>query len=320
MTTTYVAAIIVVLSVLAGLKKGLVAAILDMVSVMVSYTAVVFLTRPIGALLVERRVLPGLTGYLAAPLFIVFGVAIVFGVLRLVLLRRRRPPDEPYVPKFRIAGAMVNGLAGCFYATLVVWAIMFYQGIVKAQPTPPTLVEHMSGRFVSSLGSTVVHYTLPTAPVLEPATQKLLSDPGQGMKSARTLVSNQRLTEILQDTDFQRVLDAGDVARVVADRRFRQLLDDPEFGAATEDLGLAQSGEARAQFEEYYARTLVTVWQRMSVLESDPEIQALIEEPTFKAALESRDLPELLRHPNTGKLLEAVWSSGGAAAPPRARP
>ena len=314
MTTTVAAGIIILFAIL-GLKKGLLGSVLDLVAVIVTYLGIVFLTRPVAGLIESQGWVSGMAAYLVAPIAILIAVGLSFQIVGIVA-RRRMSEDTP---KFRLSGAMVNALSGIFYAAFVVWGILFFQGVknLEGPAAPKTVVESLSGKLVGTIGGAVLKGAIPEERVMTPAATHILEDPARGIQNVQRVMDNPRLAHVLSDEKFQELLRSGEVGRVEQDQRFQSLFADPDLAAAFEELGLTGDPEQDAAFRAYLAETLTVVFARLHRLQEDPEVVAIFEDPDFRQALESRDLVRLMKHPRMSQLLERIMAEGEVPDPPQ---
>ncbi|MFN7973228.1 MAG: CvpA family protein [Acidobacteriota bacterium] len=306
MLSAVVAIATVLLFALIGYRKGFGLAALDLLSLLLSAIVVLLAGGPLGAALADRGV-SALVAFIVAPLVLVLGIGIAFQILGLVLRRSFRGPDGK--PWLRGPGALLNALTGSLYATVFVWAIMLYRGLAGTAPADPAAVERFAGRFMGGLAAAVVRATYPDEPLAPRAVGTILGRPGAGLRKVQELAVSPQLAELMQDPSFQKALDEGYPATVVAHPHFQRFLGDEELQGTLTDLGLAGDGlspEESATLREHLARNMIYARQRLRALESNPEARAILAKPEVRQLLEERDVVKLLKNKDMLRLVELV--------------
>ncbi len=291
--TTYLAAAIVGISFLVGLVKGLIGALMDILSLVLTIAAVIFLSRPLGAVMASRGWFQGLLPYLLAPFFLILSVGLVTQIASALVQRKVKRSD---MPRLRLAGGVAETLVGVFYASIGIWAILAFRGITGQGTAPTTPVERFSGKIVAELGNLSLQRSLPEEPLVRQVSGSLLADPGSGLKTIRGIASSPKFSELLSDREFQTILSTGDRDAVERDPRFQSLFDDPKLETAFSDLGLMETEESRTAFRRQLADSMILAWRRLDRIRSDPEVTRVLNEPEVRRALEERDLITLFRN------------------------
>ena len=110
----------------------------------------------------------------------------------------------------------------------------------------------------------------------------------------------------VDDPEFQRALEAGPDSEVANHPALAEALADPTLESAFRDLGLTDTPEQERELRLKLASTMSLVHRRLRQLQSDDEFLRIMNEPTFKAAVEAKDVLKLLRHRDMARFLELI--------------
>ena len=129
------------------------------------------------------------------------------------------------------------------------------------------------------------------------------------MKHTQRLMKSNEFLELMNDPRNQRVLDSGNPERVQQLPAFRALAANPDLLALAEMSGLADNDR-----EAEFARQLTDTWGRAQQVKNDPQVQAILADPEFQAALESGNPIDLLTNHQLHELADIVFAGKATAA------
>lgn len=295
-----------------GYKAGLVLSAGRILSLVGGYAASLFLADNLSPWVAQQLGVSDVVAKLIAGigLFLVVSAGISTLVKLLFRLFPKKLQDSALMSW---SGAGLGAVSGYLIAVLTLWFYGLMMGAISI--AAPAMGERMktaagvnkSGESVGQLlvekTSSAIAQTFLTSSnqgdLLTQATTLLVTQPQSTLQSLQRLSQDANLRALLQAPDNQRVLQQGDVSKVIALSSFQQLRKNPDM----------QSLFGKEQLnDEELAQLMVTYWKRAEHLKNDEALQQSLQDPELQEQLKAGNTLAVLRHPGGRKLMSALLS------------
>lgn len=289
-----------------GYKKGLLASISRMLSLIAGYTAAIFFSKELSATIESLGLLQGIAALIAASLALftgaAFAVSLVFWLInRLTATRAENSPISS------LGGSVLGLLTGVVVAVIAVWSFTTVRDIQSEAKATQAAARNTS--FVETIASRVTSMAVQTALSLTEAKPEitrlgatLAASPARVAQHTQSLADSKVLNNLLADPVNQQVLDSGNVEAVKALPAFQQLVNDPDMLALTKLAGMQNnSANNKNTVETTLANQLTANWLKMQSIKNNPRVQEILEDGEFQRKIQSGNPIDLL---SNAKLLE----------------
>ena len=185
-----VAAVVILFCAVRGFQRGFYGALLSVAGLVGGYVAVYLFSRPFGALIAARGIVPEMFSGMAASLLIFAGVSIAVSLLSALISAYLVPKDsKSLIARFyRLGGAGVGLASGVFFASLFVLLSLFLRAshaAWKSQEFKPSLSERTVARGATLLLELSVTDPEKAENVAVSAFYTVVSDPENGMEKLK---------------------------------------------------------------------------------------------------------------------------------------
>jgi len=231
------------------------------------------------------------------------------GLPRTTIKHRRgeaRQQGIAHSPLDSAGGAAIGAVWALGLVILVAWIAMGVHGAFKIGPD---ISHSLTGQLTSSVTKRVTYAVTRqrTGNVLVASALALVAgQPGTGVETMNTLLSNQGVRRLWNDSTLRRALAQGDVNSVARHPTLRALAADTQFVHAAAQIGLGTAGLNEIPGADQFAADLVTqagpLVRAFQSLGSEPEMRRLINSPGVQNALENRNLSALMESPEIRQL------------------
>jgi len=308
-----IAAVLVLLLAYLGWRRGLLLSVLPIVGLACGYGAAWLLHGPAGRLLGSLFSLQPLLSYPLGGAVAFVLTMVLFGIIGLVLRRRRRRRLQGRPPHLadRISGALFGGAYGAAVVLLAAWAVltaMAVAGGFDSLKVRDSLTGRLALPLVERMARRVAGGQTRDAAVTS-AAASFARDPAQTTRDLSGVLTDRRVQSVLQDRRLMRTL-ARQPDQAARDPKLRSLARDPRFVEKLQRLGLVRGAEAGDLSSQEVQRQLVErlrpAARLAGELSDDPEVQRLVKDPDLLRLLERRDLMALANDARFNRLAEIV--------------
>jgi len=296
-----------------GFRSGFVKSLGRVCAVLAGYAAAILFGGPLSAWVEMQFGLPGVTAFLTASLSLFLGaglgVMLIFALLRRFVLR-----GDDISTASAIGGGFVGALVGGLLAVAVVWSFAFVRDMRQplAAETPASErsseIEALANRLAGGAVSAAINAGS-ASPEVARLGGVLMASPAEVMQRAQRLMASAEFQALIQDPRNRQVLDSGKPELVQQLPAFRALAANPDAKALAEMAGFAGGDDAEAEL----ARQLTDTWTRAQRVKNDPRVQAIINDPEFRATLDAGNPVALLTNHQLLELADIVFADEAAA-------
>ena len=308
------AAILLVLVAL-GAWRGAVTSAVGLVGLLAGYAGSIWaamqLADPIGELLVVPDMLaPAVAGTLGFML--AWLVSSALGDLAIAWDTERVAHSGRSVGDRGVGGCVGlvrGGLVVILLAVLASWLDAARDlGAVEGLAAMPDAETSTAVAAVGPLVESVVASALADAGPAGQLAARITARPAQALGNVRTLLEDERLTQIFEDRLFWTLISNGSVDYAMNRAAMRSIVDDPAVRGRFADLGLVgdTARTDRDEFRATMATVLAEVAPKVHRLQQDPELNELARDPEIVALVEAGDMIALVGHPSIRRLIERV--------------
>lgn len=320
MVVEAVAAVVLALCVLSGVHRGARASAGRVARLVAAY-ALALLATLHGAGLVHLALgvgplfAPPLAGAIAFVLVWIAGGLVLHGAARRDRERVARAGGRSLGD--RLGGGFVGALQGAVLVVVVGWLGGAFVGSVRlaarsdgsqltGDPAPSPIVE---------TSQIVVERTiegLAGGDAIGRVTSRWLARPAEGVETLQAVLANPRIGALQRDGDLWRALDEGDLAGALDRGSLRALAADAPLRRELARLGVVPevAVDDPAAFDAALRETVERVAPIVRGLSNDPDLQALLADPTVQSALAEGQPWRLLAHPRVRQLASRLAAQG----------
>jgi len=300
-----------------GWRRGLLLSLLQIAGLAAGYLAAWTLYRPVGRVLGSLFSLQPLLSYpLGGVVAFVAGVSL-FGVVGLVLRRRRRRRAVTPGTLDRVGGAALGGAHGLALVLVLAWAAVTLQNVAAGAGHAPDVIvrDGVVGRMALPLVVALARYAgaQTGSATMGEAAGSFARDPLRTTRGLSTLLTDARVQSVVQDRALVRRL-VRDPKRAARDPNLRALARDPQVVQSVRRLGLLPPGPDVLSDAEVLQLTasLGPMARTIGGLADNAEVQRLVQDPQLQRLLQRRDLMALANDPTFNRLAEIVVQATGA--------
>ena len=216
-------------------------------------------------------------------------------------------------PRDRALGGLLGLIRGVMLivllAVLVRWLdaardLGAIEGWTAWPDAESSVVAGASGRLVE----TAVGQALSEAGSGGELVARLTAHPGKTLASAKGLLEDERVTELLSDRLFWTLIQTESVEYAMNRSSVRAIVQDREIRGHFADLGLVDESarESPPVFRAAIAGMLAEVAPRVHRLQQDPEIRSIAADPEIIRLMQARNTMALIRHPRIQRLVQRL--------------
>lgn len=294
-----------------GFFNGFLRSLARTLSFLGAYGAAFYFAKPASDLVKQYLQLDGIAAYITGGMII---FAVVMIAIRLVFwLIIRLSPGDPHrlSTGSRLAGLLIGGLVGAAIALLLVYTWGIYQDARQARDIPTS--EHPAGTadraartFVSKTAAGIMSLTTDNTTTVK-MSESFIADPVASVDRINRVLENPDLQALLADERSQRLMRGGDIDSLMQVPEFNRLMNDPDMKKLLSDSGMDINREDTAQ---QTARKIALAWQQIQVMQNDPRVRAIINDPEFQQQLQAQNKLPLLMNPKLNVLAEIIFVEG----------
>lgn len=269
------------------------------------------------------RVALGVTPFLAAPLAGLLGFFATWIVLSL-FLRSAGRSDRERIERAggrslvdRLGGGLVGVAQGALLVVLVGWLGGAFMDTVRfaarsdgsalrGEPLASPLVDASQRVIEQTIEGIADDETVGRV------TAHWIARPGVSFEALDAVLTNPRINELERDATFWKALDAGHVDAALASPALRRLAHDAPLRRELARLGAVPEATTHdpAAFERALRETIERIAPLVRGLSRDPDLQALLADPTVQDALGRGQPWRLLAHPRLRHLASRLGAQG----------
>ena len=277
-----------------GFRSGLLKALARVLAVVAGYAAAIVFGGRVAGVFEDRFGLQGLLALGAASAALFVGAAALVTLLFWILQRFLPRKQEVSIPS-AVGGGVVGGLVGVLFAIVIVWAFAFVRDMAPgaggntvagaAAGGLEAFANRVAGRAVSTAMSAA-----DVEPEIARFSGAVLADPAEMTQRTQRLMESPELQALIQDPRNRQVLDSGNAERVQELPAFRALVANPDLVEMARIAGYADGPEREAEL----AAKFTDIWGRTQRVKNDPRVREIVNDPEFRAAVESGNPVALL--------------------------
>ncbi|UTF60177.1 CvpA family protein [Gilvimarinus sp. DA14] len=288
-----------------------------------AYAAAFYFSKDAAALIKANTSIDGIAAYLAGGIAL-FILAMVALRLLFWLLSHMIPGggDKPGVAS-RFGGLVIGGIIGGFIGLLLVYTLDVYSSAkdlkadrVQPDSAAPATTESPAPQNnpVSKAAKLTVSKSAGAIMALSGVSdnsvqlgEAFIADPVANVDRVNRVTNNPDLQKLLQDRRTQQLLKKGDVDELMKVPEFRRLMNDPDMKHLMAASGLDVDNKDSARET---ARKVSLGYQRVQLMKDDPRVQEIINDPEFKAQMQSDNKIALITNPKFNQLAEIIFVEG----------
>ncbi len=289
------ALIILGVSLIRGLRRGLWRSLFDVARTLAAYWAAYRYASPLAGLVARHVGVSGGGAVLLGAVLAFLGVQVAAGVLEFLLFPPRRKGRRHGGPS-----RFLGGLLGATVGAVAVVACCWLYGVARTSawghrlPDPTGSRAMLLSREVFARGAYVLLRGRVESPDQARRMALSLSDPERLTVSLRAVVQRPTFARVLEDSSFVRVVRLGDRDAILHHPRLAALLEDAQTMRDLQRLGIVPEGWSTPEFKAELAGRLAVVGTRIEDLLSDPAAQEALEKLQEEDLLRPERIPELL--------------------------
>jgi membrane protein required for colicin V production len=298
-----------------GAWRGAVASAVGFAGLLAGYAGAIFAASRLAGWVEGTLVVPGILAPAVAGTLgfvVTWLVASALGELAVAWDRERIEGSSRGVVDRAIGGGvgiLRGGLVVVLLAVLASWLdaardLGVLEGLAGLPDAQESAAVTASGNLVEGVVASALADAGPAAQVAA----RITSRPGETLASVRSLLEDERLTQIFEDKLFWTLITNGSVDYAMNRAAMRSIVEDPEVRGRFADLGLV-GADARGDQQKFRAtmgEVLAEVAPKVHRLQHDPELNAIARDPEIIALVEAGNMMALATHPSIRKLVERV--------------
>ncbi len=295
-----------------GFFNGFLRSLSRTLSFLGAYGAAFYFAKPASELVKQYLELDGIAAYITGGLIIFAAVMIIIRLIFWLIIKLSPGDADRLSTGSRLAGLLIGGLVGAAIALLLVYTWGIYQDARQARGTPASqqqttgAADKAARAFVSKTAAGIMSLTTDNTTTVK-MSEAFIADPVASVDRINRVVQNPDLQALLADERSQRLMRAGDIDSLMQVPEFNRLMNDPDMKQLLSDSGMDIHREDTAQ---QTARKIALGWQQIQVMQSDPRVQAIINDPEFQQQLQADNKLPLLMNPKLNTLAEIIFVEG----------
>ena len=299
-----------------GYRSGFIKSLGRVCAVLAGYAAAILFSGPLSTWVETQFGWPLVACFVAASLALFLaaglGVMLIFALLRRLVFR-----GDDLSTASAVGGGVVGALVGGLLAIAIVWSFALVRDMQQPAIIETATTERSSG--IETLARQLAGDAVSTAMNAGSATPEvshlsgvLMANPAEVMQRVQRLTTSAEFQALMQDPRNHRVLDSGNPELVQRLPAFRALTTNPHLLALVEMAGYADGDDLEAEL----ARQLTNTWGRAQRVKNDPEVQAILADPEFRAALDANNPVALLTNRQLLELADIIFADETATQTP----
>lgn len=276
-----------------GWRRGALVMALSLGGMVAGYVGAFLFFRPVGGLIISATPMPPVLAYPLASLGLWFLIGTLAGVLQSRAMKKRKKQRKDGWRPSSLDGAVGAALGATWavgLAAVVLWAMM---GAYAFTGRGPDVSGTLAAQSTSTIAERVVYsvaHRLTHEEVIASAMSIVAASPGEGTRTIKTVLQDERFVQLLSNATTRSQLAAGDVASVSSYPAIEELSEDEAFWTAADRLSLVGDGASRP---EALAEGLVPVAQTLEALLADEEIRSLLDNEELMERIRNGDMASL---------------------------
>src|SRR5690606_10143227 len=178
-----------------------------------------------------------------------------------------------------------------------------YPGIEP--PQQPT-IDRVARQAVSKTAAGIMSLTTDNTNAIK-MSEAFIAAPVESVDRINRVINNPDLQALLNDERSQRLMRNGDINSLMGVPEFNRLMNDDDMKKLLSDSGMDISQEDTAQ---QTARKIALGWQQIQLMQDDPRVQTIINDPAFQQQLQADNKLPLLMNPDLNTLAEIIFIEG----------
>lgn len=344
-TQSIIFAVLLCFGAILGFRSGLEKTFLKLMSLIGAYALAVLYFMPLSAFIKQQTDINMMLVYLltAAGIFLIGGWLIRIVLTAVLSLIKgmsgdaaakhtakadsKTPGDkEDQNPTAKSAisgvlGAALGAVVWAGVAFVAIWALTLLpllnpSKMALAEEKPAQGIDQTLQSVATKLMSTVTGTIANAAGVNNKSQgliQAVVNNPVENMQRIKRLSASPEFKNLLNKPKNRELIRAGNAEALSRQPEFRAFVEDEDVRELAEDSGLDLSAEGGD--DKAVATAVVDVWSRAESMRADPEVQALLKDPTVIKQIQENNYIGLMMNPKFEKLLQAFNSGESKGAP-----
>ena len=319
-----------------GYQKGLVQSVTRILSWILAYPAAIFFTPSLAKWLRANTGLDGLIIYFIAGSIIFLVVSLVVTAL-LNAIAKLVPNNQITDTGSRIGGAGIGILIGAIVGLIVVYILGIALSVKPSIPAKDTLIQTVTGqessstpgtsnapvdvphikdleiardsfieasakKLIGNAAATAVDFALKDETTTE-LTRSFVKDPQTMLTHVQQISQDGQVQKLMADENIQSIMTTGDTQALIRNPAFKELMSNPGVKAL-----MAESNINNEEASQAAAEKMITTWNKAQLLQHDPRVIAILNDPEFQQQLNSPNKLPLMMNPKLNQLTEIIFS------------
>ena len=314
-----IALLLVGLSAWRGYRRGLVAALVEMVAALLAFLGAALFYAPIGRWISGRWNVPEYFAYVLGALLAAGAIYAVLTVAVVVVnrkLRRKQPENPPpvegrWTKTNRILGAAFGSVDAMLLVALLVWGYaLLYAAWPAGKPDPRGTLSYGLSRLVVRGGAYCAARKATHDPEMSSTVARVVSDPVSSAEDLRQISHNPDAVALAKDRAFTDSVLKSDTDAIQRNAAFTRLARDPQTLRAAERMGWVEAGADADAVRKQLAERLAVFGRNAARIANDPEFQELQRDPAIQEKANQGDYGALLRDPRIQRVMARIMGMG----------
>lgn len=278
-----------------GYGHGIIEALSRVGGMAAGYAAAIFISPLLANWLVANTELNGVLAYIVAPPLLMMST---FWLVELIFdaIDQAYGHHVEFTRFSHYGGVIVGAVLGVFLGIIAVWLYVLVRDALLTHSydeylkRPQSQVEQGVGGVVGAASSLAMgRFNLYGHSAARAS--NFMAQPARIMRQAQALWVNPYMRYLYQSEGGIKLLSQGDAAELQTHPAYIELLEDPSIESLLLKMQLV---DASSNYSEALAQKLIQLWLWLEAVKHDPEIAAIVNDESFRKALDSSSPTRLM--------------------------
>lgn len=278
-----------------GYGHGIIEALSRVGGMAAGYAAAIFISPLLANWLVANTELNGVLAYIVAPPLLMMST---FWLVELIFdaIDQAYGHHVEFTRFSHYGGVIVGAVLGVFLGIIAVWLYVLVRDALLTHSydeylkRPQSQVEQGVGGVVGAASSLAMgRFNLYGHSAVRAS--NFMAQPARIMRQAQALWVNPYMRYLYQSEGGIKLLSQGDATELQTHPAYIELLEDPSIESLLLKMQLV---DARSNYSEALAQKLIQLWLWLEAVKHDPEIAAIVNDESFRQALDSSSPTRLM--------------------------
>lgn len=278
-----------------GYGHGIIEALSRVGGMAAGYAAAIFISPLLANWLVANTELNGVLAYIVAPPLLMMST---FWLVELIFdaIDQAYGHHVEFTRFSHYGGVIVGAVLGVFLGIIAVWLYVLVRDALLTHSydeylkRPQSQVEQGVGGVVGAASSLAMgRFNLYGHSAVRAS--NFMAQPARIMCQAQALWVNPYMRYLYQSEGGIKLLSQGDATELQTHPAFIELLEDSSIESLLLKMQLV---DARSNYSEALAQKLIQLWLWLEAVKHDPEIAAIVNDESFRQALDSSSPTRLM--------------------------